>query len=140
MRTEMISRLSIFARQGVFAGRFGSSGRPSRRGLTLVELLISLLITSLISLGVASIIHAAAYGTSSRREIRDLDWHQRLSITFSTPSTRPSLAVLGWGCRFVARSSRRMGADCRRRPMCLAAQFLSSTFPLPQTMPNNRLS
>ncbi len=43
---------------------------PTRRAVTLVELIISLLITSMVALGVAAILQAASYGTSSRREIR----------------------------------------------------------------------
>lgn len=50
----------------------GRVSRVHRRGSTLPELLISLMITSLIALSLASILFAAGYGTSSRRDIRRL--------------------------------------------------------------------
>jgi type II secretory pathway pseudopilin PulG len=44
--------------------------RRARRGTTLPELLISLMITAFLAAGLGSILYAASYGTSSRREIR----------------------------------------------------------------------
>ena len=41
-----------------------------RRATTLPELIISLTVTALVALGVASMLQAASYGTSSRREVR----------------------------------------------------------------------
>ena len=42
----------------------------TRRGVTLVELILAMMITALLSAGVASMLYAAGYGTSSRREVR----------------------------------------------------------------------
>lgn len=70
---------------------------PRRTGLTLIELMVSLIITSLIAVAVASVIHAGAYGTSSRREVRRLvvqtqELRMRLSDT-----VRLAQAVLACG-------------------------------------------
>lgn len=45
-------------------------GRASSPGFTLIETLVSLMVISLIALGVAAILQTAAYGTSSQRDIR----------------------------------------------------------------------
>ena len=42
----------------------------TKRGVTLVELILAMMITALIGVGVASTLYAASYGTSSRREVR----------------------------------------------------------------------
>ena len=41
-----------------------------RRAMTIVEVLMSLIVVSLISVGVAAMLYAAGYGTSARREVR----------------------------------------------------------------------
>jgi len=41
-----------------------------RRAMTIVEVLMALIVVSLISVGVAAMLHAAEYGTSSQREVR----------------------------------------------------------------------
>jgi len=41
-----------------------------RRAMTIVEVLMSLIVVSLISVGVAAMLYAAGYGTSSQREVR----------------------------------------------------------------------
>ena len=47
----------------------------------------------------------------------------------STPSTRPSRAVWGWGCRSAVRSSRRMAEDCGRARTYPAARSFNSRCP-----------
>src|SRR5258705_4667464 len=70
----------------------------------------------------------------SRCEIRVQASRRRLSSTFSTPSTRRSLAVWGWACRSAVRSSKRTAADCGRARTCPAAPAFNSPCPRSQTL------
>jgi type II secretory pathway pseudopilin PulG len=61
--------------------------RTRRPGLTLLELLISISVTAFIGLGVALILQAAAYGTSTKRDAR------RVSVRAETLRDRLDDAV-----------------------------------------------
>src|SRR5271166_5598563 len=54
------------------------------------------------------------------------DWRRKLWSASSTPSTRPRPTAWGWGCRSVARSSKRMVDDCGRPPTRPAAPSFNS--------------
>ena len=60
---------------------------------------------------------------SSRCGIRARGWRRRASSASSRPSTRPSPAAWGWGCRSAARSSKRTADDCGRPRMPRGAVF-----------------
>src|SRR6266446_1170294 len=62
----------------------------------------------------------------SRCEIRVQASRRRLLSACSRLSTRRSLAVWGWACRSVVRSSKRTAADCGRARTCPAAPHLNS--------------
>lgn len=67
------------------------------RAVTLVELLIAMIITSMLALGVASILHAASYGTSSKREIRRVAVRSQQIRSQLDDSIRTARAVLACG-------------------------------------------
>ena len=54
------------------------------------------------------------------------DWRLGRSNLSSSPSTRPSRTVWGWGFPFAARSSKRIGGDCGPARTCLAAPTFNS--------------
>lgn len=68
-----------------------------RRGLTLIELLLALLITSMVALAVASIVQAGVYGTSSRRDVRRLVVQAEELRTRLNDAIRQAQAVLACG-------------------------------------------
>ena len=71
--------------------------RRLRRAVTLAELIIAMIITSMLALGVASILYAASYGTSSRREVRRIAVRSQQLRTRIGDGVRNSRAVLASG-------------------------------------------
>lgn len=73
------------------------SHQNSRRGLTLVELLLGIMITAMIATGVAVVLQAASYGTSSKREVRRLAVRTQQLRHRLDESARAARAVLAFG-------------------------------------------
>jgi len=69
--------------------------------VTLVELLIALIITSMLALGVASILYAASYGTSSRREVRRMVVRTEQLRARLDDAVRNARAVLASGNAYI---------------------------------------
>lgn len=67
---------------------------PSAAGYTLFETVLSLVVISLISLGVAAIIQTAAYGTSAQRELRRVAIRERQLQARLNDAVRNARAVL----------------------------------------------
>jgi signal transduction histidine kinase len=72
---------------------------------------------------------------ASRSGIRGRASLRRVSTAFSSPSTRPSLAVWAWGYRFAVRSSKRMGDECGPARMNRGAPSFSLRCPQNGTTP-----
>ncbi len=76
-------------------------GRAHRRGLTLVELMIAMTITSIIAAAVAAMIHTTAYGISSQDQLRTLMVAHELAEVRISPALRGSTMVLAEGDDYV---------------------------------------
>lgn len=77
------------------------SHAKSRRGLTLVELLLAITITAIISVAIASMMFAISSGTSSQTDMRSLLLRQRLSAARLTALVRSSGMVLATGSNYM---------------------------------------
>lgn len=71
--------------------------RGQHRAFTIVELLLALLITALVSGGVAGMLMAVSYGTSSRRDLRSAVVQRRVLDSRIGSSIRHSRAILESG-------------------------------------------
>jgi hypothetical protein len=72
-----------------------------RRATTLPELIVGLTVTALVALGVASILQAASYGTSSRREVRRLAVRVHEVRSRVDSAIRSARAVLATGNGYI---------------------------------------
>ena len=68
-----------------------------QRGLTLVELLLSLSITAMVGLAIASMLAAVAYGTSSSKDMRSLVAINKTTNARISAAVRGSRQVLAQG-------------------------------------------
>ncbi|MCE9590037.1 MAG: hypothetical protein K8S99_05890 [Planctomycetes bacterium] len=72
-----------------------------RRGLTVIELLLALTVTAMISLAIASMLFAVSYGTDSRNDMRALLLRQRLITARLNALIRSSRMVLAKGSNYI---------------------------------------
>jgi type II secretory pathway pseudopilin PulG len=79
----------------------GRNARPRVRAYTLVETLVALMVLSLVALGVAAILQAAAYGTSSQREVRRTAVRGELAHGRIDDAIRGARAVLAAGSGYI---------------------------------------
>lgn len=78
------------------------ANRRSRRGgLTVVELLLALTITAIISLAISSMLFAVSHGTDSSNDMRALLLRQRLVAARLNALIRSSHMVLATGSNYV---------------------------------------
>jgi hypothetical protein len=72
-----------------------------RRALTLAELIVATTITTLLAAGVGSILFAASYGTSSRRDVRRLAVRSAQARPRIDDAIRSAAAVLAKGSSYI---------------------------------------
>jgi hypothetical protein len=75
--------------------------RSPRRALTMVELLLALAITALVSAAVTAMLVATAYGTSSERDLRGAVTRSKLVGARLNAAVRSSRAVLETGTDYL---------------------------------------
>lgn len=81
--------------------RDAANKRSRRRGLTVVELLLALTITAIISLAISSMLFAVSHGTDSSNDMRALLLRQRLVAARLNAMIRSSHMVLATGSNHV---------------------------------------
>jgi len=75
--------------------------KPPRRAFTLVELLLALAITGLVSAAVAGMLVAVSYGTSSKRDLRTMIVKSRVIDARLASAIRTSRAILETGTDYL---------------------------------------
>ncbi|MFQ5592024.1 MAG: hypothetical protein ACE5HE_12730, partial [Phycisphaerae bacterium] len=73
----------------------------TRRGLTMVELLLALAIAALVCMSVAAMLSAVSYGTSSERDLRDAVVRAKVTDARISSAIRGSRAILEAGVDYL---------------------------------------